>query len=138
MKTQMDPYAMVRLAPFVTPSGLSTDRQVVVLTFSGADGKEKEEIVGYAGPNFKLITNQQVRDTALDILGKAFPSVNLVSDRLLFDGTQYEARWPLPVEATVSWRGVTDLVRMTGSAYNCYTGSGSCGLALNALVDRHT
>jgi hypothetical protein len=134
MKTQMDPYAPVRLAPLVTPSGLSSDRQAVVLTFRRADGTENEEIVGYVGKNYKLITNQQVRDTAQDILGKAFPSANLDSDRLMFDGMQFEARWPLPVEATVTWNGVTDLVRMTGSAYNCYGGSGSCGLALNALV----
>ena len=134
MRTQLDPFASVRLSPLAGADGLSARQQAVILTVRGDDGTEREETVGRTGMDYELVTNRQVVDTTLDILGRAFPGTNLKSDRVLFDGMRFEMRWRLPVGGTVRWFGVTDHVCMTAAAQNCYGAPRSSRLKLNALV----
>jgi hypothetical protein len=134
MIPNLDPFAPVRLAPLMTSGGLSPDRRAVILTVRNADDTERDVTVGHTGADHRLTTNQQVVDAASDILEKAFAGADLASDRTLFDGMHFEARWLLPIEAPVSWLGGSEVVRMTATAHNCYDDSTSSRLALNAIV----
>jgi hypothetical protein len=134
MKTNLDPFAPVRLAPLAQQSKTTSVLQAVIATCRAADGTERDEIVGHVDKNYKLITNQQVVNTARDILSRAFPEAELKSDRTLFDGRQFDMRWPLPVDATVNCGGKAFIIHVTGSACNSYGGSLPGGLALNACA----
>ncbi len=118
-----DPFVPVKLVPLTTPDGSPSSRNAVMIAENGVDTE-----VGVVSTGYQLVTNEDVSNIALDVLGRT--GLYFDDAGMIFDGKRYRQRWVLPdLEMEVR---PGDLVHVTMDVINSYDASTLFGLSFNA------
>ena len=121
-----NPFLEVRKERLFTADQTPSSRYAVFLTDDEADGAEYE--VGTVSENYNLVPNEEVHQTALDVLNRSELEYEASTSR--FDGKKYTQRWLMPTLQVEPRKD--DIVQISLDLVNSYDGSTTFGLMFNA------
>jgi len=121
--SDVTPFLDVELVPLFTQGGQESSRCAVIL-----DPSEKHIEAGVVSKDYRLVSNLEARNIALDILTKT--GLPFEERTVLFDGKRYLQRWAIPDFHLEPRPG--DIVRLGLEVHNSYDGSSHFSLAFVA------